>query len=42
MLAFEDTGLVDAAKRGVVAGSLFAGILGALLLKMGRPLRDDR
>jgi Na+/H+ antiporter NhaA len=40
MLAFEDTALVDAAKRGVIAGSLLAGILGALLLKIGRSLRD--
>ena len=40
MLAFEDTALVDAAKRGVIAGSLLAGIAGAALLKMGRTLRD--
>jgi NhaA family Na+:H+ antiporter len=40
MLAFEDTALVDAAKRGVIAGSLLAGILGALLLMMGGSLRD--
>lgn len=41
MLAFEDAGLVDAAKRGVIAGSLLAGIAGAVLLKLGRSLRDD-
>jgi Na+:H+ antiporter, NhaA family len=40
MLAFEDTALVDAAKRGIVLGSLFAGIAGTVLLKMGRSLRD--
>jgi NhaA family Na+:H+ antiporter len=39
-LAFEDTALVDAAKRGIIAGSLLAGIAGAVLLKMGRSLRD--
>jgi Na+/H+ antiporter 1 len=40
MLAFEDTSLVDAAKRGIIAGSLLAGIAGAVLLKVGRSLRD--
>ena len=40
MLAFEDTGLVYAAKRGIIVGSLFAGIAGAVLLRTGRPLRD--
>src|SRR6516164_9021060 len=40
MLAFEDTPLVYAAKRGIIAGSLLAGIAGALLLKVGRSLRD--
>jgi NhaA family Na+:H+ antiporter len=40
MLAFEDTALVDAAKRGILAGSLLAGIAGALLLKTSRSLRD--
>ena len=40
MLAFEDAVLVDAAKRGIIAGSLLAGIAGAVLLKMGRSLRD--
>src|SRR5262245_42890164 len=41
MLAFEDTPLVYAAKRGIIAGSLLAGIAGAVLLKMGESLRDD-
>jgi len=40
MLAFEDTPLVYAAKRGIIAGSLLAGIAGAFLLKVGRSLRD--
>jgi Na+:H+ antiporter, NhaA family len=40
MLAFEDASLVDAAKRGIIAGSLLAGIAGAVMLRVGRPLRD--
>lgn len=40
MLAFEDTAMVDAAKRGILAGSLLAGIAGAFLLKTDRSLRD--
>ena len=40
MLAFEETAFVDAAKQGVIAGSLLAGILSALLLMMGGSLRD--
>jgi Na+:H+ antiporter, NhaA family len=40
MLAFEDTAMVDAAKRGIIAGSLLAGLAGAALLKTGRSLRD--
>jgi len=40
MLAFDDAALVDAAKRGIVAGSLLAGIAGALLLRM-RPASCD-
>jgi Na+/H+ antiporter NhaA len=40
MLPFEDTALVDTAKRGIISGSLLAGIAGALLLRMGRSLRD--
>jgi NhaA family Na+:H+ antiporter len=40
MLAFEDTAVVYAAKRGIIAGSLLAGIAGGMLLKMGRSLRD--
>jgi NhaA family Na+:H+ antiporter len=40
MLAFEDPVLVDAAKRGIIVGSLLAGIAGAALLKMGRSSSD--
>jgi NhaA family Na+:H+ antiporter len=40
MLAFDDVALVNAAKRGIIAGSLLAGVAGALTLRMVRPLRD--
>ena len=40
MLAFEDPALVDAAKRGIIAGSLLAGVAGAVMLRAGRSLRD--
>lgn len=40
MLAFEDTALVYAAKRGIIAASLLAGVAGALILRLVRPLRD--
>ena len=33
LLAFHDAALVDAAKRGVLAGSLLAGIAGAIVLR---------
>jgi Na+:H+ antiporter, NhaA family len=33
LLAFDNTALVDAAKRGVLVGSLLAGISGAVILK---------
>ena len=35
MLEFGETALVDAAKRGVIVGSLFAGVAGAVILKIG-------
>src|SRR5205823_2373776 len=34
-LAFADTGLVDAAKRGIIIGSLLAGVVGAVIVKIG-------
>jgi NhaA family Na+:H+ antiporter len=42
MLAFDDTALVDAAKRGIIAGSLLAGVAGAVILRVGRALRDAK
>ena len=42
MLAFADSALLDAAKRGIIVGSLVAGVAGAVLLKMSPVLRDDR
>jgi NhaA family Na+:H+ antiporter len=41
-LAFTDSSVVDAAKRGIIVGSLLAGVAGAVLLKMSPVLRDDR
>jgi len=42
MLAFDDTASVNAAKRGIIAGSLLAGVAGAVMLRAGRPLRDAK
>jgi Na+:H+ antiporter, NhaA family len=42
MLAFADSALVDAAKRGIIVGSLLAGVAGAIMLKMSPVLRDDQ
>jgi NhaA family Na+:H+ antiporter len=42
MLAFADRTLVDAAKRGIIVGSLVAGVAGAVLLRMSSVLRDDK
>ena len=39
-LAFDDAALVDAARLGVLSGSIVAGLLGALIL--GRPARPPR
>ena len=36
MLAFHDAALVEAAKIGILAGSLLAGIAGAIILKVAR------
>jgi NhaA family Na+:H+ antiporter len=38
-LAFPDPGLLDEAKLGIVAGSLVAGVAGALMLRATRPVR---
>jgi NhaA family Na+:H+ antiporter len=40
MLAFDDPALVDGAKRGIIVGSLLAGLAAALMLRADRPLRD--
>jgi NhaA family Na+:H+ antiporter len=40
-LAFADSALIDAAKRGIIIGSLLAGVAGAVLLNMSPVLRDD-
>ena len=42
MLAFADSALVEAAKRGIIVGSLVAGVAGAVLLRMSSVLRDDK
>jgi len=38
MLAFDDPGLVYAAKRGIIVASLFSGVAAAIILRAGRPL----
>jgi len=42
MLAFADGTMIDAAKRGIIVGSLVAGVAGAVLLRMSPVLRDDK
>jgi NhaA family Na+:H+ antiporter len=42
MLAFDDAALIDAAKRGIIAASLFAGIAGAVMLRTRPALRDAK
>ncbi len=42
MLAFDQPALVDAAKRGIIVGSLVAGVAGAIILKAGSVSRDDK
>jgi Na+:H+ antiporter, NhaA family len=39
MLAFDDPALIDAAKRGIIVGSLLAGIIATIVLATGR--RED-
>jgi NhaA family Na+:H+ antiporter len=41
MLAFADNALVDAAKRGIIVGSLLAGVVGAVMLRMSPVSSDD-
>jgi len=42
MLAFEEAALIDAAKRGIIAASLFAGVAGAIMLRMQPALRNAK
>jgi Na+/H+ antiporter NhaA len=42
MLAFDDLASVNAAKRGIIVGSLLAGVAGAVMLRTGRVSRDAK
>jgi Na+:H+ antiporter, NhaA family len=42
MLAFDEAALIDAAKRGIIAASPFAGVAGAVMLRMRPALRDAK
>jgi len=42
LLAFDNTALVDAAKRGVLVGSLLAGIAGAVVLRIASAFRNEQ
>jgi NhaA family Na+:H+ antiporter len=42
MLAFDGTASVDAAKQGILAGSLLAGVAGATILRAARHYRDGQ
>jgi NhaA family Na+:H+ antiporter len=41
MLAFDETVPVDAAKLGILAGSLLAGVAGAIVLRLASGFRND-
>jgi NhaA family Na+:H+ antiporter len=41
MLAFDDAALIAPAKLGILAGSLLAGIAGAIFLRIATAFRDD-
>jgi len=41
MLAFDETVPVDAAKLGILAGSLLAGVAGAIVLRLAPSFRND-
>jgi NhaA family Na+:H+ antiporter len=41
MLAFGETGPVNAAKSGILAGSFLAGLLGAIVLRIASRFRND-
>ena len=42
MLAFDDMASVNEAKRGIIVGSLLAGVAGAVILRTGRVSRDAK
>jgi Na+:H+ antiporter, NhaA family len=42
MLAFDETALVDAAKLGILAGSLVAGVAGAIVLRIASAFCNDK
>ena len=42
MLAFDGTGPVNSAKTGILAGSLLAGIAGAIVLRIAAGFRNDQ
>jgi Na+:H+ antiporter, NhaA family len=42
MLAFGETALVDAAKLGILGGSLVAGIAGAIVVRIASGFRNDK
>jgi len=42
MLAFDGTASIDAAKQGILAGSLLAGVAGAVILKAASHSRDGQ
>ena len=41
MLAFHETAPVDAAKLGILAGSLVAGVAGAIVLRIASGFRNE-
>jgi NhaA family Na+:H+ antiporter len=41
MLAFDETVPVNAAKLGILAGSLLAGVAGAIVLRLASSFRND-
>ena len=41
MLAFDETATVDAAKLGILGGSLLAGVAGAIVLRIASGFRND-
>jgi NhaA family Na+:H+ antiporter len=42
MLAFDSTASIDAAEQGILAGSVLAGVAGAIILRAARHYRDEQ